>query len=291
MLIRDILKGKKFLLSFEVFPPKKESDVENLYETIVELKELTPDFVSVTYGAGGSTRDKTVEIASHIKNNIGIEAMAHLTCVNSTKEDIKNVLKQLSDKNIENILALRGDPPAGEENFTKTIGGFGYASELVEFIKNNGDWSIGVAGYPEGHIQTPNLKEDIKNLKKKIDNGGDFILTQLYFDNKDFLEFRDLAHKNGINVPIIPRIFPILNYKAIKKISVLCGAKIPQDLLDRLDKNQENADAIENIGIEYAIKQSIELLKYDIPGIHFYTMNKSKQIKQIYNEIKNQIMR
>lgn len=291
MFIRDIFKEKKFVLSFEVFPPKKESDVENLYKTIVELKELTPDFVSVTYGAGGSTRDKTVEIASHIKNNIGIEAMAHLTCVNSTKEDIKNVLEQLQDQNIENILALRGDPPAGEENFTKTIGGFGYASELVDFIKNNGDWSIGVAGYPEGHIQTPNLTEDIKNLKKKIDNGGDFILTQLYFNNKDFLEFRDLAHKNGIKVPIIPGIFPILNYKAIKKISVLCGAKIPQDLLDKLDKNQENADAIENIGIEYAIKQSRELLNYDIPGIHFYTMNKSQQIKNIYNEIKNQIMR
>ncbi|HOJ63956.1 MAG TPA: methylenetetrahydrofolate reductase [NAD(P)H] [Spirochaetota bacterium] len=292
MFIKDMFKKDKTVISVEVFPPKRDDDVEKLYQTIEELKVIKPDFVSVTYGAGGSTRDKTVDIASKIKNKIGIEVMAHLTCVNSTKEEIGNVITQLKNNNIQNILALRGDPPQGQTNFTKTIGGFGHANELVAYIRSrNEEWSIGVAGYPEGHIESPSLEEDIKNLKRKVDSGADFIVSQLYYDNNDFFKFLDLTRKAGINVPIIPGIFPILNFNTIKKITSLCGAKIPKNLLEKLEKYQDNSEETEKIGIEYAINQTLELIENKIEGIHFYSMNKSKATITIYNSIKDKIKR
>ena len=292
MFIKDMFKKDKVVISIEVFPPKRDDDLDKLYQTINELNVIKPDFVSVTYGAGGSTRDKTVEIASKIKNEIGLEVMAHLTCVNSTKEEIGNIITQLRSKNIKNILALRGDPPQGQQNFTKTIGGFGYANELVAYIKSrNEEWSIGVAGYPEGHIEASSLEEDIKNLKRKVDSGADFIVSQLYYDNKDFFRFLELTQSAGINVPIIPGIFPILNFNAIKKITSLCGAKIPKPLLEKLEKYQDNQDEIEKIGIDYAIKQISELIENKVYGIHFYSMNKSKVTIMIYNAIKDKIKR
>lgn len=291
MFIKDMYKSGMHVVSFEVFPPKKDDDIEKLYQTITELKCLKPDYVSVTYGAGGSTRDKTVNIASHIKNKLKIETMAHLTCVNSKKEDIENVLNELKSNNIENILALRGDPPQGQTNFTKTIGGFGYASELVNFINSKGKWSVSVAGYPEGHIESKSLESDIDYLKMKVDNGAGVVITQLFFDNEDFYKFRDITDKKRINVPIVPGVFPILNFNAIKRITSLCGSKIPPSLLNRLEKAQDNQSDIEKIGVEHAIKQAENLLDNDIPGIHFYSMNKSKETKEIYDAVASKIKR
>lgn len=289
MLIKDFYKKDKRVVSFEVFPPKKEAGVQKLYETIEDLKEINPDYVSVTYGAGGSTKDKSVEIASTIQNKLGIETMAHLTCVNSTKEDIGSILEKFKEQNIDNILALRGDAPAGQENFTKTIGGFGYANELVEYIKDNGEWSVAVAGYPEGHIEARDLLTDIDNLKKKVDGGADLVILQLFFDNSDFRKFRELTAQKNINVPIVPGIFPILNFSAITKISELCGARIPSDLYERLERCKDDSAEVEKIGIDFAIKQLDELLDDGIEGVHFYTMNKSRQIKDIYRALESKI--
>jgi len=285
MYLRDIYNNNKIVKSFEVFPPKKEYDVTKLYETIKDLKPVNPDFVSVTYGAGGTTRDRTVEIASYIKNNLNIEVVAHFTCVNTSKEQIITVLDDLKEKNIKNILALRGDPPQDQSFYNESFNDFKYAYKLVEFIKKYNDWSIAVAGYPEGHQESKSLEDDINYLKLKVDSGADLIITQLFFDNNDFYRFRDLAVKKGINVPIVPGIFPILNYNAITKITSLCGAKIPFKLNEKLDANKDFKDEIEKIGIEYAVNQINDLLKNNLPGIHFYTMNKSLQIKEIFNQL------
>lgn len=285
MRIIDMLSKGEFSLSFEVFPPARDGKIEDIFPVVEELIKLDPHFISVTYGAGGSTRDKTVEIASKIKNDFKKEVLAHLTCVRSTKEDIKGILDDFKEKNIENILALRGDPPGDEKFFTKTEGGFGYANELVEFIKSNGDFSICVAGYPEGHTEAPDLATDIINLKKKVDAGADFIITQLFFDNEDFYRFRDNAVSAGISAPIIPGIFPVYSYKQIKKITSLCGARIPSQLHDKLLRVSEKNEEVEKYGIEHAIRQSEDLLKNDIPGLHFYNMNKSGHIMRILPEL------
>lgn len=291
MFIGDIYKNKDFVVSFEVFPPKKDNNISKLIDTVREIKKLNPDFVSVTYGAGGGTRDKTVKIASTIKNDINIEVMAHLTCVNSTKESITSILSELKKNNIKNILALRGDPPQDLNNTTAFNGDFKFASDLVSFIKNDDNWSIGVAGYPEVHRQAASLDEDVRMLKKKIDNGGDFVITQLFFDNSNYYRFIDEINKKNITVPIIPGIFPILNFKAIKRTTELSGATIPKELFDKLEQHKDSIEDTEKIGVEYAIKQSEDLLKNGVHGLHFYTMNKSKQITTIYNALKNQFIR
>jgi len=286
MFLKDIYNSKKYVISFEVFPPKKDYEVDTLYETIRELKVLNPDFVSVTYGAGGGTRDKTVEISSKIKNEFNIETMAHFTCINSDKDFINKVLNDLEMNNINNILALRGDPPINSEN-KDYYGDFKYAYELVDFIKSKKKWSIAVAGYPTGHPDAASYDNDINYLKLKVDSGADVIITQLFFDNNEFYRFRDAALKKSINKPIIPGVFPILNYKTIKKITSLSNAKIPKSLLDKLEKFQDKNEEVEKIGIEYAIKQSEDLLKSNVNGLHFYTMNKSAQIKNIINNLRH----
>ncbi|MBN2284151.1 MAG: methylenetetrahydrofolate reductase [NAD(P)H] [Deltaproteobacteria bacterium] len=285
MKIRDILEREKFSLSFEFFPPKRDGNLENLYTAIRELILQRPVFVSVTYGAGGGTREKTVEIASKVKNEFDQEVLAHLTCVQSSRDDIARVIEELSAHNIENILALRGDPPKDEEAFRRAPGGFGYASELVEFIHTRGDFSIGVAGYPEGHIEAPSLEVDLDNLKKKVDAGAHFIITQICFDNKHIYRFRDGAHARGIRVPIITGIFPIFNYRQIQRMAALCGAKIPPSLHDKLDKVSEKDEEVQKYGIEFAIRQSEDLLASDIAGLHFYSMNKSDHVLEILREI------
>jgi len=285
MKIKNLLLKDNFTLSFEVFPPKREGNLERLYLTIQQLVTLKPQFISVTYGAGGSTRDKTVEIASTIKNKVGMDVLAHLTCVQATKEDIAGVLDDLKNENVENVLALRGDPPQGEKVFTKATDGLGYANELVEFIKAHGDFSIGVAGYPEGHIESPDLDADIVNLKRKVDAGADFIITQLFFNNDDFYRFRDRAIAQKIAVPIIAGIFPIFNYKQIAKMVALSGAKIPSGFHDKIYRVSDKKEEVEKYGIEYAIVQSEHLLKNDVSGLHFYCMNKSDHISQIVREL------
>jgi methylenetetrahydrofolate reductase (NADPH) len=281
MKIKDMLQEKNFTLSFEVFPPVREGNITSLFSTIRELDELNPDFISVTYGAGGSTRDKTIEIASKVKNEVNREVLAHLTCVQSSKDDISRILDEFKKENMKNILALRGDPPEGETEFIRTEGGFSHANELVEFIKSTDDFSIGVAGYPEGHIEAPSFEVDLANLKRKVDAGADFIITQLFFNNEAFYRFRDRALEIGIRVPIIPGIFPILNYKQACRIASLCGAKIPSELNQKIYHLREKPEEIEKYGIEYAITQTENLTKNDVRGLHIYSMNKSYPAKQI----------
>ena len=285
MKIKNLLAEKKFTLSFEVFPPKREGNLDSLYVTIKELAEFKPDFISVTYGAGGSTREKTIEISSKVKNGFNLEVLAHLTCVQSTRDDVARILDSLKDHNVENILALRGDPPEGMEKFTKTEGGFGYANELVQFIKGRDPFCIGVAGYPEGHVEAPDVKTDMKNLKRKVDAGADFIITQLFFDNDFFYSFRDRAMALKIDVPIIPGVFPILNYNQIKRIASLAGVKIPKKLGEKVQENKDRPEDVEKYGIEHATIQAEDLVKNDIAGLHLYCMNKSQPVKIILAEV------
>jgi methylenetetrahydrofolate reductase (NADPH) len=285
MKIKNLFSEKKFILSFEVFPPKREGTLESLYITIKELAELKPDFISVTYGAGGSTREKTIEISSKVKNGFDLEVLAHLTCVQSTRDDIARILDCLKEQNIENILALRGDHPEGTEKFTKTEGGFGFANELVQFIKTRSDFSVGVAGYPEGHIDAPNLKVDMINLKRKVDAGADFIITQLFFNNDAFYNFRDRALALRIDIPIIPGIFPILSYNQITRIASLAGVRIPARLVEKVEKNKDKPEEVEKYGIEYAIIQAEDMIKNGIVGLHLYCMNKSRPVKKILAEL------
>jgi methylenetetrahydrofolate reductase (NADPH) len=279
--IDQILGKGKPVISFEFFPPKTEAGFNSLYQTINELQPLQPSYVSVTYGAGGSTRSKTVELVEKIQNNLKLRAMAHLTCVGHTAGEIGGILDDLWKANIRNVLALRGDPQAGQTNFVATEGGFAYADQLVSYVRSRHDFSIGVAGYPEGHPQCLNRMRDLENLKRKVDNGGCFVVTQLFFDNTDFYRFRETARLMGITVPIVAGIMPILNVAQIKRFVSMCGAKIPQRLLVKLETLEANPDDVYDAGVEYATRQCQDLLFNGVDGLHFYTLNKSKATADI----------
>lgn len=281
MKISGLLKKVNPAFSFEFFPPKDEAGFDQLFNTINELKAHNPAYVSVTYGAGGSTRAKTLELVARIKSEIGLESMAHLTCVGSTRDEIREILGSLKKSGVENVLALRGDPPKGETEFVKPQDGFGFANELVEFTNQNFDFSIGVAGYPEKHIECSDMSTDLDNLKRKIDAGGEFIVTQLFFDNRFFFEFVDKLQSRGIQVPVIAGIMPIQSYKQILRFTKMCGATIPGHLLDRLEKDKDNPEAVKAIGVGHALEQCEELLSNGTPGIHFYTLNRSNATRQI----------
>src|SRR5215212_2206215 len=244
MRIDKLLGRGKPAVSFEFFPPKNEQGFKLLYETIEDLRPLRPSYVSVTYGAGGSTRQKTVELVEKIQNEIGIRSMAHLTCVGHTADQISGILDDIWKCGIRNVLALRGDPPAGQSVFTATEGGFANADALAKFIRSKQDFCIGVAGYPEGHPQCLNKTRDLEYLKRKIDNGGNFVVTQLFFDNADFYRFRDDARAMGIKVPIVAGIMPITNVNQIKRFVSMCGAKIPHRLLTKVEALDENPDTV-----------------------------------------------
>ncbi len=291
MKIRDLLKKVNTSISFEFFPPKTKEGEEKLFQTIKELESIKPTFVSVTYGAGGSTRDRTRNIVKRIHENTDLTVMAHLTCIGHTKEDLINILQDYKNIGIENILALRGDIPLNQEDFQHPEDGCKYASELVSLIRENfGDWySIGVAAYPEGHPESPNLERDVINFKRKVEAGADFAITQMFFDNRYFYNFLDLCEKHGINIPIIPGIMPITNFKQIRKFALMCGATIPEKLVSKLEKVEDKPDEVEKIGIEFAVKQCEDLLKNGVKGLHFYTLNKSDATLKIYNQIKHLI--
>jgi len=276
MKIIDVLKQDKPAFSFEFFPPKDNDGFDKLFETIDNLKPLNPAFVSVTYGAGGSTRSKTIDLVGRIKKEIGLESMAHLTCVGHNSDEILNVLESIKKQNVDNVLALRGDPPAGEKNFTKPNNGFGYAVELVQFICEHFSFCVGVAGYPEGHPESLNRKEDLFHLKKKVLAGASFIVTQLFFDNKYYFDFVASLRKIGVDVPVIPGIMPIMNLKQIKRFTKMCGATIPHDLMVRLEEVQDDPESVCQIGIDHAANQCRKLLMHGAPGIHFYTLNRSR---------------
>ncbi|MZG31240.1 MAG: methylenetetrahydrofolate reductase [NAD(P)H] [Nitrospinae bacterium] len=276
MKISEKLRLSAPIFSFEFFPPKDSEGFASLFETIARLKVSDPGFVSVTYGAGGSTRSKTVDLVGNIKNFIGLESMAHLTCVGHDQQEIRSVLESLQSRNIDNILALRGDPPQGEEKFLKTEGGFEYGNELVAFIKKNFSFCVGAACYPEGHVECKDLDKDIENLKRKVDSGADFLVTQLFFDNKHYFDFMDRAAKANINIPVIPGIMPVLNLKQIKRFTKMCGATLSPGLINKFSGIEDDSEKVRQIGIAHAIEQCRELLENKAPGIHFYTLNRSK---------------
>src|SRR4051812_37860958 len=290
-LVRDIYatkrKAGKPVISFEFFPPKtEEGDRALLEKTIPALREAKPDYCSVTYGAGGSTREKTLMIVDRIQKQHGLTAVAHLTCVNATKEEIRNLLEQIRTLGVRNVLALRGDPPGGGE-FKVTPGGFEFSNQLVEFIRELDHFSIGVAGFPEGHIACKQGKHvDWGYLKNKIEAGADFVLTQLFFDNADFYEFRDhMTGKMGVKVPLVPGVVPILSATQIKKFTAMCGSRIPSSLASKLDEiGTDDAAAVE-FGIEYATKQCEDLLRNGAPGIHFYTLNKANSTVRVLKNL------
>jgi methylenetetrahydrofolate reductase (NADPH) len=276
MKISEKLKSSSPVFSFEFFPPKDEAGFQSLFETIEKLKPANPAFVSVTYGAGGSTRSKTLDLVGKIKNEIAIESMAHLTCVGHQKDEIVSVLESLQNLRIENVLALRGDPPMGKKKFIKTEGGFGYGNELVSFIKSKFSFCVGAACYPEGHIECPDLSIDMDNLKRKVDAGVDFLITQLFFDNRHYFDFIYKARQEGVNIPIIPGIMPVLNLKQSQRFTKMCGASLSEPLLAKFDGVQDDPDKVREIGINHAIDQCKDLLRLGVPGIHFYTLNRSK---------------
>ena len=291
LFIRDIFAAaraaKRPVISFEFFPTKTEEGERVLLEkTIPTLMQLKPDFCSVTYGAGGSTRDKTLMIVERIQRQHGLTAMAHLTCVNATKEEIRGYLTEARARGIKNILALRGDPPGGEGEFRMTEGGFEFSYQLVEFIRQSGEFSIGVAGFPEGHVACREGKYvDWQRLKNKIDHGADFLITQLFFDNRDYLEFREYLTKLGVTVPLVPGIISILSTAQIKKFVALCGAALPKALVSELEKRGDDDEAVTQFGIDYATSQCQELLRQGVPGIHFYTLNKARSTTAILKNL------
>jgi methylenetetrahydrofolate reductase (NADPH) len=258
-----------------------------LYRTIESLKPLNPAYVSVTYGAGGSTRAKTRELVVRIKSDIGIESMAHLTCGGANRTEIGAVVDELRFRGIENLLALRGDPPQGQDVFVPTSDGFRYASELVAFIKHRcPELCLAAACYPEGHPEAPNLAADLDHLKRKVDAGVDFLITQLFFDNGDFLAFRDRAVRAGIDVPILAGIMPILSVKQVKRFTEMCGASLPDALRRRIEAVEDDAESVRHIGMYHATQQCLDLLAQDVAGLHFYTLNRSSATRAIYQFIK-----
>jgi methylenetetrahydrofolate reductase (NADPH) len=289
--IRDIYDEKMAanqpVISFEFFPPKTDEGDRNLFEkTIPALSQTKPDFCSVTYGAGGSTRDKTLMIVDRIQRDHRLTTLAHLTCVNHTREEVGALLKKIRSLDCKNILALRGDPPGGGE-FQATPGGFEFSSQLVEFIRGSGNFSTGVAGFPEGHVACKEGKfADWEHLKRKVDAGADFVLTQLFFDNADFFEFRDyVANRLNVRVPVVPGVISILNASQTLKFTKMCGAKIPSTLRARLDALVNDDAAALEFGIEYATRQCEGLLRAGVPGLHFYTLNKSHSTVQVLKNL------
>jgi methylenetetrahydrofolate reductase (NADPH) len=290
-LIRDIFATARPtgrpVVSFEFFPTRTDEGERTLLEkTIPALRQLRPDFCSVTYGAGGGTREKTLAIVDRIQREQQITAMAHLTCVNATIDDTRAVLEQTRALGIKNILALRGDPPDGAAGFEKTEGGFEYSYQLVRHIRESGEFSIGVAGFPEGHIACREGKlVDWQRLKAKIDHGADFVITQLFFDNRHYFEFRDFLAAQGVTVPIVPGILPILTTSQIKRFVGLCGAELPTELLSELERRGDDDEAVTQFGIEYATRQCEELLREGAPGLHFYTLNKARSTTAVIGNL------
>jgi methylenetetrahydrofolate reductase (NADPH) len=287
--IDEILsRGDDPVFSFEFFPPKTPEGERNLYNALSELRPLEPAYVSVTYGAGGSTRDKTLEIVQRIKEEFDLEAMAHFTCVEQTVEEIESTLQRMRDAGLDNVLALRGDPPTGQAEWTKTEGGLEFSHELVRLIRSNHDFSVGAACFPETHIHATSPDDDLRYLKEKVDAGVDFLITQMFFHNDLYFDFVERARAIGIDVPIIPGIWPITNVAQIKKVTELCAATIRPELLAELEARADEPEAALDFGVAYATLQCAELLREGAPGIHFYTLNRSPATRAILGALKLQ---
>jgi methylenetetrahydrofolate reductase (NADPH) len=286
MRINEILASETPVFSFEFFPPKTEAGEQNLYTALRELKPLQPSFVSVTYGAGGSSREKTIEIVKRIKEEFGLEAMAHFTCVGATEAELRATLDEMRDAGIDNVLALRGDPPEGQEAWTKTEGGLEYSRELVQLIGEDYPFAIGAACFPETHIHAESAESDLRYLGEKVGAGVDFLITQMFFDNDFYFDFVRRARGAGIAVPIIPGIMPITKVGQVERMANMCGSEIPQGLQAELRGRAEDAEAVLDFGVAYATLQCSELLAAGAPGIHFYTLNRSPATRAIVSALK-----
>jgi methylenetetrahydrofolate reductase (NADPH) len=286
MKVIDALKKGKPTLSFEFFPPKTQEQEARLFEVISQLKGFSPDFVSVTYGALGTTRAKSFFWVKRIKEQLEIEPVAHLTCVAASRKEMRAQLEELEGMGVKNILALRGDPPEEAEKFVPPADGFHFAKELVGFIKQCfPEVCLGVAGYPEQHPESPDPETDVQHLKEKINAGADYVVTQLFFDNKHYFDFCKRCRAVGISVPIIPGIMPITSLKQIKKMTEICGATIPAGLLEKLEKFESDQAVIEKIGVEQAVSQAKELREAKVPGLHFFVLNRSGPISRILRDL------
>jgi methylenetetrahydrofolate reductase (NADPH) len=281
MRIEQLFDERRPVFSFEFFPPKTDDGERTLENTLSELKEDRPEYVSVTYGAGGSTRERTVEITKWIKQDLGIEAMAHLSCVGEPKERIVEILGELEAVGIENVLALRGDPPRGETEWTPHPGGLHYSTELIALIRERFDFCVGAACFPEVHPEAPDLATDLRFAKEKVEAGASFLITQLFLDNELYFDFVESARAAGISVPIIPGIMPITNVKQIKTITGMCGATLPGELERELNERADDPEAVAELGVAYATLQCSDLLARGAPGIHFYTLNRSPATRAI----------
>jgi methylenetetrahydrofolate reductase (NADPH) len=289
MKITEIFKQQKRTFSFEFFPPRDEISALDFGINIGQLMNLEPSFVTVTYGAGGSTQERTFAIVEYLQNKIGLTCMAHYTCVNASKEKIRKDIGYLSKIGIENLMLLRGDPPQGMNKFLDNPDGFNHASDLISFVRKLGGFCVGAAAYPEKHVEAKSIEEDLHYLKIKLKAGADFLVTQLFFNNNLYFDFIDLIRKQGISCRIIPGIIPITNYNQIKKFVRLTGATIPGEIINQIEPYQHNPEKIYQIGLDYAIRQCRDLLNRGAPGLHFYTLNKSRAAVEIFESITYEI--
>jgi methylenetetrahydrofolate reductase (NADPH) len=285
MALSDFFRPNNLSISFELFPPKTEKGMKNLMGHVDKLVEFAPSFFTCTYGAGGSTQSKTLEIVETVKKSHNIPVASHLTCVGLTADALRGYLQEAKDRGVDYIVALRGDPPKGETQFTAVEGGLHYANELVELIRADfPDFGIAVAGYPEKHQEAPSAEVDLENLKRKVDAGADIVVTQLFYCNEDFFEFRDRYEKAGITAPLIPGILPVTNLAQIQRITNMCAAKLPQDFVNRLGEKDDEQWQVD-VGIEQATEQVRALIDSDIPGIHFYVLNKSAATSRVLDNL------
>jgi methylenetetrahydrofolate reductase (NADPH) len=281
MNISDKFKGRGRGISLEFFPPKSSEGKDAFMKVVNELKAFDPLYVSVTYGAGGTTQDRTLNTLKWISKETDLTVMSHLTCIGATKMSMSALLKEYQDSGIDNILALRGDPPMNRPDFDPTLGEFKYARNLVDFVKNYNYFSIAVAVYPEGHAQSPSIEKDMEYTKQKIDAGADFGITQMFFDNRYYYDFLDRAAKLGITIPILPGIMPIVDCKKIVQFAGFCNASVPKEILDRMEPVMDMPEEMRKLGVEYAVKQCEDLIKNGVNYLHFYTMNRSDSVSEI----------
>lgn len=286
MHLSQAYQPQQVALSFELFPPKSEASELELFHQLHDLAAFAPRFITCTYGAGGSTRAKTLDIIERVRSEFGVPVASHLTCVGSTVDDLRQYLTEAWQRGVTNIVALRGDPPKGETSFQAVAGGLRYANELVALIRSEfRQFGIAVAGYPEKHLEAPSLDIDLVNLQRKVDAGADCVITQLFFDNADFFAFRERCERLGIRVPIVPGILPVTNLAQIRRITSLCGARLPASLLQALEASGDQAEDQFQAGVDYATQQVNELLRSGVPGLHFYVLNKSAATARVLGDL------
>jgi methylenetetrahydrofolate reductase (NADPH) len=277
----------KFGLSFELFPPKSPQGEATLFEHVARLVEFDPQFITCTYGAGGSTQDTTLGIVSRVHREFGLPVATHLTCVGATVDQLRDYLRRAAEAGVENVVALRGDPPKGDDKFRPVPGGLSYANELVSLVRDEfSQLGVAVAGYPEVHLEAPSPQADLTNLKRKVEAGADVVITQLFYDNADFFAFRDRCREIGIGVPIVPGLLPITNFAQVKRITTLCGAKLPAVLTSGLEVAGDDVAAQFALGVDFAVQQARELIQAGVPGIHFYVLNRSEATARVLSAVK-----